>query len=203
MPELITLTVGALDTNCYIIGNRGRALIIDPGAEGKKITASLESRGWKPEIVINTHGHADHIGANSDFKKAGARIMIHRNDAEMLIKPEKNLSQFSGGGLLQGPCADEKLEEGPWEWQEHRMAIIHTPGHTPGGICIHWGQWLFSGDTLFAGGVGRTDLPGGNTEHLIFSIREKLFTLPGDIKVFPGHGPETTIAYEAGHNPVV
>lgn len=203
MPELIKLTVGALDTNCYIIGSQDRALIIDPGAEGKKILERLKSQGWEPDTVINTHGHADHIGANSDLKKAGARILIHQKDGEMLIKPERNLSQFTGGNLLEGPAADEKLKEGPWEWEQHRMEIIHTPGHTPGGICILWGQWLFSGDTLFAGGVGRTDLPGGNTEQLISSIREKLFALPGEISVFPGHGPETTIAYEAGHNPVV
>ncbi len=203
MPELEKLTVGALETNCYVIGSGDRALVIDPGDEANKITDLLNRNNWKLDYVINTHGHADHIGGNYQLKKLGAQILIHPADAGMLNDPQKNLSQFTGGEFLTGPAADNLLQEGDWSWQEEEIKIIHTPGHTPGGICLLWGDWLFSGDTLFAGGVGRTDLPGGNMEDLIASIREKLFKLPGDIKVFPGHGPETTIGFEVENNPFI
>ncbi len=203
MPELERLVVGPLESNCYIIGENGQALVIDPGDEGEKILDFISRRGWKVNCVINTHGHADHIGANACLKEEGARILIHSSDAKMLTNPEKNLSQFTGGRVLTGPPADEFIEEGDWTWQDQSMKIIHTPGHTPGGICVLWGDFLFSGDTLFAGGVGRTDLPGGNMDELVNSIRNKLFNLPKEVRVFPGHGPETTIGFEVDNNPFI
>jgi len=163
----------------------------------------LSQRKWELEYIINTHGHADHIGANSDLKDGGAEILIHPDDAGMLTNPEENLSQFTGGPVLTGPPADSFLNEGNWNWKGEAIKIIHTPGHTPGGICLLWGGWLFSGDTLFAGGVGRTDLPGGNMNALVDSIRGKLFVLDKEIRVFPGHGPETTIGFEVENNPFI
>ncbi len=203
MPDLKKITVGALETNCYVIASGERSLVIDPGDEPNKIAKLLNRNNWKLDYVINTHGHADHIGANHQLKKLGAQILIHPADAEMLTDPQKNLSQFTGGRLLTGPPADKLLQEGDWSWQGKEIKIIHTPGHTPGGICLLWGEWLFSGDTLFAGGVGRTDLPGGNMDDLISSIREKLFKLPGTTRVFPGHGPESTIGFEVENNPFI
>ncbi len=195
-----TVVVGPLETSCYILacGKPKEAAIIDPGDEYNKIKKIIGRSGLKPLFIINTHGHGDHIGANKDF---GLPIYIHRLDADCLTDPSKNLSSSffldvvspKAARLLEG---GEKIKVGSLE-----LEIIHTPGHTPGGICIKCGDAVFSGDTLFCGGVGRTDLPGGSRKDLENSIRGKILTLPGETLVCPGHGPFTTVDQEIESNP--
>lgn len=204
--SIYTLQVGPLETNCYIVSAKGEALIIDPGDDSRKILEYLEERKLSPRYVINTHGHADHIGANGALKEAGAEILIHEEDAPMLIDPKANLSVYSGGKehFLSGPSAHRLLNDGDTiEWAGPPLLVVHCPGHTRGGICLLMDGVLFSGDTLFAGGIGRTDLPGGDGEQIQQSIKSRLFTLPRETRVLPGHGPGTTIGYEISNNPFV
>ncbi|MEE9514947.1 MAG: MBL fold metallo-hydrolase [Candidatus Brocadiales bacterium] len=210
------LNVGPLGACCYIVINEetGRAIIIDPGGSHEGIIAFIKSNSLVPELIINTHGHGDHIGANKEVKEAfpEIKIAIHKDDVECLTHPKKNLS-FLGGFLLKSPPADIVLKEGDKVGIEGiEFEVIHTPGHTPGGICLlgksspdsdKKPDILFSGDTLFQEGVGRTDLPGGDHAALIESIQEKLFTLAGNITIYPGHGDATTIEEEKNSNPFV
>ncbi len=200
------LVVGPLESNCYILGAEGRAIVIDPGAEGERILRKLQELNLQLDFVINTHGHADHIGGNSDLLDNGAKLLIHQLDAEMLAAPEKNLSIYtqSPDEHIRGPEAHSFLEDGQViKWAGPPIEVIHTPGHTPGSICLLMENNLFSGDTLFAGGVGRTDLPGGNTGELMRSIKERIFTLDLEVRVFPGHGPSTSVGYEKSNNPFI
>lgn len=202
--KLTTLVVGSLETNCYILTASDSALIIDPGAEGSKILAVLNQQNAKPHFVLNTHGHADHIGANSSLADAGAEIYIHAADSKMLEKPELNLSIYTDSPLITGPKATGFLAEGQiFKWLDFNLEIIHTPGHTQGGVCILVNDYLFTGDTLFAGGIGRSDLPGGNASQLINSIKTKIFSLPQHLTVLPGHGPSSTVGHEQVSNPYV
>jgi len=198
---LETLPVGSVAANCYIFGcaNTKEAVIIDPGAEDGLIKARISALGLKPIYVINTHGHGDHIGANSKMKLP---ILIHASDAQYLMNPLKNMSAMVGAPV-SSPPASRLLEDGETiEVGELTLEVMHTPGHTPGSICLKCGEIIFTGDTLFAEGYGRTDLPGGVEYKLIKSVRERLFTLPDETKVYPGHGPATTIGHEKGHNPL-
>ncbi len=181
------IIVGQLFTNCYLLteAESGHCAIIDPGADYKRIKGLIDSKKLTPSFIINTHGHPDHIMANSQF---GLPVYIHKNDAGFLSAPGRNL-------LIKDK---DKIKLG-----NLTIEVIHTPGHTPGGISLFYNGILFSGDTLFAGGVGRTDLPGGSMQQLMSSIKEKLFKLPDDTKVYPGHGEETTIAREKAGNPWV
>lgn len=204
--KFVRMAVGALGTNCYIVhcSETRQAAVIDPGGNAKEIIAYLNSERLKTVCIINTHGHADHIAANDALKLAtGAPVMIHEADAGMLTSPSLNLSNFIGGGLSLAP-ADRLLKEGDdIQVGNIRFKVIHTPGHTPGGICLSYKEFLFSGDTLFHESVGRTDLPGGSAGKLIAGIKEKLLVLPPRTKVFPGHGPETSIGWESAHNPFI
>lgn len=202
---LETLVVGPLGTNCYLIAcsQSKEGAVIDPGAEGKRILAVAARAGIRLRYIINTHGHIDHCGSNGEIKEAtGAEILIHQSDAFYLTDPRKNLFAFTGG---QGgsPPADRTLEEGEVIrlGQEVILEVIHTPGHTPGGICLKGEDFVFTGDTLFAGSIGRTDFPGGSFEQLITSIKEKLFSLPDSLTIYPGHGPASSIGAEKVDNP--
>ncbi len=212
------LNVGPLGACCYIVINEDtkQAIIIDPGGSHQDIIDLIEKNGLAPRLIINTHGHGDHMGANKEVKEAfpDIKIAIHKDDVECLTQPKKNLS-FLGGFLLKSPPADIVLKEGDKVGIDGiELEVIHTPGHTPGGICLlgklssdsgsgKKPDVLFSGDTLFQEGVGRTDLPGGDHAALIRSIQEKIFTLAGDITVYPGHGDATTIEEEKNSNPFV
>jgi hydroxyacylglutathione hydrolase len=195
---------GEIETNCYLFyceASRACA-IIDPGAEPGKIFAAVADLELKPALILNTHGHIDHIGANRDMKdKYGVPIYLHSADAPMLkIMERVELGLVFGSRDLPSP--DRLLVDGD-EIAVGGKALraIHTPGHTPGSVSFLGDGLLFSGDTLFCGGVGRTDLEGGSWKELDRSIREKLFALPGGTVVLPGHGPWTTVEQEKLSNP--
>lgn len=196
--------VGPMDANCYIIGCEEKrvAAVVDPGAEGKRILARLEELKLKCRYIILTHGHVDHIGALNEVREAtGAEVLMHKNDAAMLTNPAHNLSLFMGSPV-KCKQADRFLGDGEQlKVGQVNLQIFHTPGHTPGGICIQAGNSLITGDTLFAGSVGRSDFPGGNHNVMIESIKTKLLQYPDETKVYPGHGPASTIGLEKKHNP--
>lgn len=201
--KIQTRTVGPLGVNCYIVEDEAtkEALLIDPGDEADAILAEIEKRQLKVKYIVNTHGHADHIGANTEVKKAlQAKLYIHQADAAMLGDDRKNLSAFCAQPVFSPP-ADAFLEDGMQLCiGETIWTVLHTPGHTPGGICLYTRGVLFSGDTLFAESVGRCDFPGGNMSELLEGIKKKLLVLPGDTIVYPGHGPTTQIDWEKKHN---
>ncbi len=195
-----TITVGPMEVNCYILGcaKTLEAVIIDPGAEDDRIKGRLNRDKLSARYIINTHGHADHIGANGKF---GLPVMIHRSDIPFLNSPAKNLSAMLGM-TISSPPADRALEDGDKLYVgDLILEVIHTPGHTPGSISVKCGDIVFTGDALFNEGIGRTDFPYGSEEDLLKSIRKKLLILPDSTKVYPGHGAATTIGYEKTHNP--
>ena len=194
------IVVGPLETNCYIVGDDDthEAVIIDPGADPEAIKAELKSRKLTPKLIINTHGHGDHIGANGGFKLP---VWIHRLDAGMLIDPASNLSTSFGLGITSSP-ASKLVEEGDEVPVGNlKLKVIHTPGHTEGGISLKVGDAVFTGDTIFREGVGRTDLPGGSHPELLQSIKTKLLKEEDNVKFYPGHGPTTTAGHERKNNP--
>ncbi|MFA5090126.1 MAG: MBL fold metallo-hydrolase [Candidatus Omnitrophota bacterium] len=196
---LETVPVGQMQANCYIIatGSNAPAIIIDPGDEEKKIRRMLNRYGLSPKMVINTHGHIDHIGCDDAF---GVPVYIHKKDAELLKDDKLNLSAF-----LSSPfCVRNDIipmEDGDVvEAGAVRLKVIHTPGHTSGGICLLLlspeDNILFTGDTLFFQGVGRTDFPGADSRLLMQSIKNRLWALSDDTVIYPGHGPSSTIGQE-------
>lgn len=199
------LAVGAMGANCYLYAcmESKKAVIIDPGAEGQKIYRWVSEKGLKIEYILLTHGHVDHIGAVDELRGlfGEAAVGIHAEDAEMLTDARKNLSSYFGPEVVQQK-ADFLLQDGQeLTVGQERLKVLATPGHTPGGVCFLGSEGLISGDTLFAGAIGRTDFPGGSMKQLLKGIREKLLILPEDTRVFPGHGEETTIGEEKGSNP--
>ncbi len=198
------LVVGPFMSNCYLIGcpETLEGLIIDPGAEGKRIIKRVTDLNLKIKYLINTHGHMDHTGANSEVKAAfGAPLLVHREDAPLYRSPQAGMALFPKAGkevlspdlLLKG---NEQLQVGTLT-----VRVLETPGHTPGGISLDLSGVLFTGDTLFAGSIGRTDLPGGSFPHIIESIKSKLLVYPDITEVYPGHGPSSTIGDERRYNP--
>ena len=202
------LILGAYQTNCYILRQSEAArdcLIIDTGLEASELLDFLGEHKLNPAAVLLTHVHADHITGVAALRKnfADIKVYIHKLDAKMLTKPTSNLSMLAGKMFRTKP-ADFLIEEPDVIQQAGiKLEVLHTPGHTPGGICLHSKDdgIIFVGDTLFAGGVGRTDFPGGSMTQLVKSIKEKLLILPDETTVYPGHGPITTIAHERAHNP--
>jgi len=202
------IVVGPLEVNCWIVSDAadGPCVVIDPGGDSEELLRALDAR--VPAAIILTHGHFDHIGAVRELvQTTGAPLLVHAEDAASITSPQTN------GGALFGfsdsaPEATRLLADGD---EIHAGAltfrVLHTPGHTPGGICLFVSDLsgsqphLFSGDTLFAGSVGRTDFPGGDARTLSRSIAEKIATLPPATAVHPGHGPDTTIARELRRNP--
>ena len=198
------LEVGPIMANCYILGceNTKEAVVIDPGDDGDQILMALAKSELKVKYLINTHGHFDHVGANKSMKEAThAEIGIHPDDAPMLMELSKSASMF-GLSAENSPPPDILLNHGDHlSFGDITLEVIHTPGHSMGGICLYTKGYLFAGDTLFKSSIGRTDLPGGNYDTLIASIRTKLFGLPDDTIVYTGHGPETSIGDEKRMNP--
>lgn len=206
---IISLTVGFLYTNCYIVAcERTReALIIDPGFTGDemhRILSEIRKSELCIKYIVNTHGHVDHISGNFNIKRAtGAILAAHSKDADMLTDPAKNLSTMLGLNVVS-PLPDLILQGGEEIEVGHiKLKVLHTPGHTPGSISLYCRDLgaVFTGDTLFAGSVGRTDLPGSSHEDLMLSIREKILVLPDETIVYPGHGGRTTVGVERRSNP--
>ena len=200
------LTVGPLEENCYLVGAPPRCAIVDPGAESERIFAAVARGGLAPEAVLLTHGHVDHIAHCAQVaERYGIGLRVHRLDLPYLQGPQwPELEELLGARPC--PAPEGFFEEGePVEIAGLRLEVLATPGHTPGGVCLvdPASRTILVGDTIFAGSVGRTDLPGGDWPTLERSIREKLFNLDGDWKLLPGHGPETTLAIERLENPFV
>lgn len=197
-----TIAAGPLESNCYLAGDEDtkEIFVIDPGGDYKKIKDIIDENGLKPKAVINTHGHGDHIGANKEF---GIPVWIHRLDADFLMDPSKNLSGIMGFFLKTKP-ASRMLEDGDaLTIGKYDIKVIHTPGHTPGSICLKGPGVIFTGDTLFCEGIGRTDFAYGSEDDIMRSIKEKLFTLDDDNIIYPGHGPVSTIGNEKINNPYI
>jgi hydroxyacylglutathione hydrolase len=203
-----TIVVGALGVNSFILADADAkvGVIVDPGADTDKILALVKAKGLQITTVINTHGHFDHVGGNKAVLAAtGAKLLIHREDEPYLSRAGQTATQY-GLAAENSPAATAYLEDGQViTFGRHEIRVIHTPGHTQGGCCLYLPEVgkLISGDTLFAESIGRTDLPGGSQEQLQSSIRTKLFTLPDETSVYPGHGPATTIGHEKRYNPYV
>lgn len=199
--------VGMVGTNCFFAVNEetNEIIIVDPGDNAPRLIEKIESKGYKPVAIILTHGHFDHVMAAEELsKKYGIKRYVHTIDGEVMKNPVKNVGGMIG--LNEGFDYDETVEDGDeLTFAGLSFKVIHTPGHTPGGVCFYFEKEgvLFSGDTLFCESVGRTDFPGSSTSALINSIREKLFKLPDLTLVYPGHGEPTKIGYEKVNNPFV
>lgn len=204
------LILGAYETNSYVLRQNDASkdcLIIDTGLDAVRLINFLTERQLNPLAVVFTHGHVDHIGGATALRRSfpEMRVYIHKFDAEMLSEPQANLSGMSGMPFRTEPEDVSLTEQDVVEEASIQLLVLHIPGHTPGGICLYSNEEgvAFVGDTLFADSVGRTDFPGGSMPQLISSIKEKLFTLPDETDVYPGHGPATTIGHEKTHNPFV
>lgn len=208
--EMQTIVSMPFDENTYIVWLKGRtdALIVDPGLEPLLILEFLEEQGLRPAAILNTHGHADHIGGNEALKEAfpEAPIVIGTNDAPLLTDADLNLSAPFGMPVTSPP-ADQLVREGDvLDVGGLRLEVLDIPGHSPGHVVFVYRSrpcHVFGGDVLFRGSIGRTDLPGGSHELLLAGIRSKLFALPDETVVYPGHGPVTTVGHERRTNPFV
>jgi hydroxyacylglutathione hydrolase len=203
---LETLPVGPLACNCTILGDeeKGEAIVIDPGDEITRIHHRLSDLGLKLRQILITHAHIDHVGAALKLKRlTGAPIFLNQDDLP-LLKMMAMQAAWLGVETPETAPPDEPLSEGLIVGLAHYPAqVIHTPGHTQGSVCLHFApiKMVIAGDTLFAGSIGRTDLPGGNYGQIIESIHNRLLVLPDETRVLPGHGPETTIGEERKSNP--
>jgi glyoxylase-like metal-dependent hydrolase (beta-lactamase superfamily II) len=199
------LPVGPIQANCYIVGceETKEAVVIDPGDEEERILAEIEDEGLIIKYILNTHAHFDHILANAPLVEAtGAPLALHPLDLPLLR--ENGGAAFFGLDVPSGPDPDIELAEGDTiSFGRHTLEVLFTPGHSPGHVSFYEAQEgiVFDGDVLFAGGIGRTDLPGGSYETLMASINEKLMVLPDETVVCSGHGPVTTVGQERASNP--
>lgn len=192
-----TVPSGPIETNAYLVSDSGKAMVIDPSKDSfLMISEMLKKESLKLELVVDTHGHWDHIADNAAFRKTGGKIVIHMEDEVMIKNPASKM--FRLPFVIEPTNADRYMEEGTIiELGSLRFHVLHTPGHTLGGCCLyeHSEKTIFTGDTLFAGTYGRTDFEGGNPEKMVSSLK-RLATLPDDTIVYPGHGPSTTIGNE-------
>ena len=201
-----SLAVGPIQANCYIVGcpTTKNAIVIDPGDDVDQILLALAADNLSVQTIVNTHGHFDHVGGNQQLKTAtGAELVIHAADAPMLTQLAQSAAAW-GMTAENSPAPDRTVnDDDTIACGELEFKVIHTPGHSPGGIALYGHASLFVGDTLFAGSIGRTDLPGGNFETLKASIQQKLFILPEQTTVYPGHMGPTDIGREKRTNPFV
>lgn len=203
---LETFPVGPLQCNCTILGDEvaGEAIIIDPGDDISRIHQRLDELGLKLKQILITHGHIDHVGGALKLKRlTGAPILLNENDLPLLSMMDKQAA-WLGVATPDVAPPDESLTDGMTVGLTSLPAqVLHTPGHTQGSVCLHFAplNMVIAGDTLFAGSIGRTDLPGGDGAQIIRSIESRLLALPDDTRVIPGHGPATTIGDERESNP--
>jgi hydroxyacylglutathione hydrolase len=206
------VVVGPIQCNCYILSDEtsGKAYLIDPGAESNELIAYLQKKKFELQAILITHAHVDHIGGiESIHAEFPAPVYYHSGD-QFLYENIEMQTRLFGATPAQLMSTQPKVGEGSLQpgqefpFQQGKLRVIHTPGHTPGSVCFHADcdeQLVFTGDTLFAGSIGRTDLWGGNYDQIIESIRARLLVLHDDVMVLPGHGPETTIGEERQMNP--
>lgn len=205
-PIIKRLVVGSLSANCWIVGKEsvGEGLVIDPGGNSETINHAIDETGLDIKIIVLTHGHSDHIAALRDIQdKTGAEVAIHIEDADFLEGRGSYSSQF--GISYRTPHPPERLlrEGDTIDVGGMSFEVMHTPGHTPGSICLLTDFGIFTGDTIFRRGIGTTLMPGSSRPQLLDSIHKKLMTLPDETVIYPGHGRETTIGAERRDNPYV
>jgi glyoxylase-like metal-dependent hydrolase (beta-lactamase superfamily II) len=204
------LKVGFMDVFCYILGceDTQQGLLIDPAGDEERVLKTARTLGLDIKSIVNTHGHPDHSCGNRKIKeKTGAKLYLHADDARLFNSSEGGAMAMQMG-FTPSPPADVLVKDGDRiPFGQYELTVLHTPGHSPGGICLHVENNLFTGDTLFVEAVGRTDLPGGSLETLLKSIREKILSLPDDTIIWPGHdygrSPSSTVAFEKKHNPYI
>lgn len=198
------LTVGPLMENCYILGDEKKriAAVIDPGDEPERILEALKRKNLTCEYILLTHAHVDHVaGIKGVVEATDAKVYIHKEDAWLLKSAPVQALAF-GMKPFFPPSIERYLEDGDiFKIGTLDVKVLHTPGHTKGGLCFLVHNCIFVGDTIFQGSIGRTDLPGGNYDELINSVETKIFQLPDETIIYPGHGPETTVGYEKKYNP--
>lgn len=194
------IPVGHMQANCYVVSSleTHNAILIDPGDEYGTIKGFLEKKKLAAKFIVHTHGHIDHIQADNEFNLP---IYVHKGDLQLLAEPEKNLSSFFGSSFKVKLAPKTVTDMETLVLDDLKLQVLHTPGHTPGGICLRSDKAVFTGDTLFAGSIGRTDFPGASQDELLKSIQEKLLNLPDNTIIYPGHGPASTIGREKKMNP--
>ncbi len=205
MAEIHTLVVGKLQTNCYVLKSGIETMIVDPGDEPERILRFIKDLNATPTRIVATHTHFDHVlGVDGVRKAAKAPFLIHPDDLPMLQSMQSRVRQFMGFEVPPPPKVDGYLKDGDsLKVRGETIRVLHTPGHSPGSISLSGDGCVLTGDALFNQSIGRTDLPGGDLNTLIHSIRKRLFKLDDDTIVYPGHGPETTIGDEKLANPFV
>lgn len=198
------LLVGPLQSNCFILGDEesGEAVIIDPGGDGDLILNTVGRKPWKVTAILNTHAHFDHIAANAVVKKGtGAPLLAPRADSPFMEQAHVSARMY-GLEVDASPQPDRLLEDGDLiDLGDEKIEVSSTPGHTPGGATFITSIGIFPGDSIFAGSIGRTDLPGGDYDTLIDSITTRIMSLDDETPIYPGHGPATTVGRERNHNP--
>jgi len=210
LDDLVACTVvvdPVFDQNCYVLLRRDtdQVLVVDPGLQGEEVARLLERRRWRCDAILATHGHPDHVLGVPHLRRVAPTAPLRLNRADWSLLDPDGWRGLGIGQPAPVPIVpDQDLAGGSVvSWLGLELAVRHTPGHTPGSVCLVVAGDCFSGDSLFAGSVGRTDLPGGSWPQLLVSIRAQLFTLPGSTVIHPGHGHPTTIAAERRHNPFV
>lgn len=202
--EVIKTSLGPIGTNCYVVWDETtlEAAVIDPGFEDQRISGIINKNKLKVKYILLTHGHFDHLGGVNQIKKlTGAKVLIHKNDADCLVDSRRNLSMMAGLSMELEPADGFLNENETIALGEIVIRVIHTPGHSKGGICLLAEDQLFAGDTLFNTSIGRTDFADGDLKELLNGISSKLFILDDATTVLPGHGENTTIGYEKTNNP--
>ena len=201
------IVVGSFQENCWVIGNRrtGEGICVDPGDQPDEILAMARDMGVRIKHIANSHAHIDHILGVRGVKEAtGATFLLHPGDLEMARNTASMASRWMGAAIENPPDPDQFLSDGDEiDVDGLKLKVLHTPGHTPGSVCFYANGVVFAGDTLFAGSIGRTDLPGGDYDEEMGSIVERLLALPDDTIVLPGHMDQTTIGHERQRNPYV
>ncbi|MDO9493604.1 MBL fold metallo-hydrolase [Acetobacterium sp.] len=202
--EVIKKSLGQMGTNCYVVWDEKtlEAAVIDPGFEDQRINAIINENKLQVKYILLTHGHFDHLGGVNQIKQlTGAKVLIHQSDADCLLDPSRNLSVLAGMAMVLEPADGFLDEKETITLGEIVIQVIHTPGHSKGGVCLLAEDQLFAGDTLFSTSIGRTDFADGDLKELLNGISSKLFILDDATTVLPGHGENTTIGYEKTNNP--
>jgi len=201
------IVVGAFQENCWVIGNRrtGEAVCVDPGDQPEEILAMAKDMGVAIKYIANSHAHIDHVlGVGAVREATGAKFLLHEGDLELVRNTASSARGWMGVDIANPPDPDAFLADGnEIDVEGLKLQVLHTPGHTRGSVCFYANGVLFAGDTLFAGSIGRTDLPGGDYDEEMASIVERLLVLPDDTIVLPGHMDQTTIGHERQRNPYV